>query len=63
MPAVACIVEGHGDGISIPIILRRVAERDVVFDLRIVGPFRIPRYTLVRAGEIDVRGLLRAESP
>jgi hypothetical protein len=53
MPSVACIVEGHGDRLSIPIILRRVAEREGIFDLNVVGPFRIPRSTLVRTGELE----------
>jgi hypothetical protein len=56
---VACIVEGHGDGLSVPIILRRVAEREGIFDLRVVGPFRIPRYTIVRPGELE-RAIERA---
>lgn len=50
MPSVACIVEGQGDGVSISIILRRVAEREGVFDLRVVGPFRVPRHTLGENG-------------
>ena len=49
----ACIVEGHGDGLSVPIILRRLAEGEGIFDLRVVGPFRIPRYAIVRAGELE----------
>jgi hypothetical protein len=53
MPSVACIVEGHGDSLSIPVILRRVAEREGIFDLRVVGPYRIPRYTIVRTGELE----------
>jgi hypothetical protein len=53
VPSVACIVEGHGDRLSIPIILRRVAEREGVFNLRVVGPFRVPRYTLLRQGELE----------
>jgi hypothetical protein len=53
MPSVACIVEGQGDWISIPIILRRIAEREGVFDLRIVGPYRVQRYAIVRPGELE----------
>jgi len=53
MASVACIVEGQGDRISIPIILRRIAEREGVLDLRIVGPFRIQRYAIVRPGELE----------
>src|SRR6266542_2408208 len=53
MPSIACIVEGQGDAISIPIILRRIAEREAIFDLRVVGPFRIPRYAIVRPGELE----------
>ena len=53
MPSVACIVEGQGDVISIPIVLRRIAEREGVFDLRIVGPFRVQRYAIVRPGELE----------
>ncbi len=53
MRRIACIVEGQGDVISIPIILRRIAAHEEVFDLEIVGTYRIPRYSLVRPGELE----------
>lgn len=53
MAFVACIVEGQGDVASIPIIVRRIAEREGVLDLRVLRPFRIPRHTIVRAGELE----------
>lgn len=51
--SVACIVEGQGDVASIPIIVRRLAEREGVFDLRVTGPFRVQRYKIVRPGELE----------
>lgn len=53
MPELACIVEGQGDVGSLPIILRRIAQAEGVFDLQIRGPYRVPRMRLVRAGEIE----------
>lgn len=53
MPRIACIVEGHGDAISIPIILRRIAASRGIFDLTIAGPFRHHRQAVVRAGELE----------
>lgn len=53
MPRIGCIVEGHGDALSIPIILRRIAASRGVFDLTISGPFRHHRHAIVRAGELE----------
>lgn len=48
----SCIVEGQGDVVSIPIVLRRLAEAAGVHDLQ-VTPLRIPRYKIVREGEFE----------
>src|SRR5262245_25836054 len=53
MPAdLACIVEGHGDALSVPVIARRIAHSMDVYDVRIT-PFRVPRYAVVRPGELE----------
>jgi hypothetical protein len=51
--SVASIVEGQGDVASIPIIIRRIAEREGRADVRVLRPYRIPRQTIVRPGEIE----------
>ncbi len=53
MASLAYIVEGQGDVASIPIILRRIAEREGIHALRVVRPFRISRHTIVRNGELE----------
>jgi Domain of unknown function (DUF4276) len=51
---VACIVEGHGEVESVPILIRRIAdELYPELAVRIPHPIRIPKSTLVKAGEIE----------
>jgi len=42
MLEVACIVEGHGDVDALPILLRRIGERDGQI-VRVRSPHRVPR--------------------
>jgi hypothetical protein len=50
---IVCVVEGRGDEESIPIILRRLAEEQGVYTLKIHHPFRVQRTRLVRPGELE----------
>ena len=51
---VGCIVEGRGEVQAVPELLRRV-QRELApgLDLRIQQPWRIGRYKLVKAGELE----------
>jgi Domain of unknown function (DUF4276) len=52
--SLACIVEGHGDVKAVPVLLRRMAAHvDAALQLRISPPLRVPRYKLVKTGEIE----------
>lgn len=53
MASLASIVEGQGDVASIPIIVRRIAQREGRGDVQIMRPYRIPRQTIVRPGELE----------
>jgi hypothetical protein len=50
---IACIVEGKGDALSVPILVRRIGAGLGRHDLEVAGPFRVPRSTLVRQGELE----------
>jgi hypothetical protein len=62
-PRLACIVEGQGDVVSIPVIVRRVAEVAGVPFVDVRLPFRIARSRAVRTGEIERAVELSARSP
>lgn len=48
------IVEGHGDVLAAPILLRRLgAEMFGVHDIAVLRPFRLPRTKLEIAGELE----------
>jgi hypothetical protein len=49
---IACVVEGKGDALSVPIIVRRIGADRGRHDLEVLA-FRIPRSTLVRPGEVE----------
>ncbi len=49
-----CIVEGHGEVEAVPVVVRRIAERESpLSDVRILGPIRISKDRLVKAGELE----------
>jgi len=51
---VACVVEGHGDTRAVPVLVRRIAaEVDPALSVHIPEPVRVPRYRLVKAGELE----------
>jgi hypothetical protein len=62
-PRLACIVEGQGDVISIPIIVRRVAAAAGVPFVEVRRPFRIARSRAVRPGEIERAVQFSGRSP
>jgi hypothetical protein len=52
--SLGCIVEGHGDVKAVPLLLRRIAaEFDATVSLRTPQPLRVPRFKLVKSGEIE----------
>src|SRR5690348_8424806 len=54
MVRLACIVEGHGDVESVPIIIRRIADAvRLDIPLEIPRPIRIPRSKLIKEGELE----------
>lgn len=51
-----CIVEGHGEVAAVPVLLRRLGQEwDPSLYLEIWRPFRVGRYKLVKAGELEGR--------
>jgi hypothetical protein len=51
---IAPIVEGHGDVLAVPLLIRRIAaELDPTAFVHVERPIRRPRYTLVRPGELE----------
>lgn len=51
---IAPVVEGHGDEIAVPILLRRLLTELIPCDaLEILRPIRIPRSKLVKASELQ----------
>ncbi|MBX3271465.1 MAG: DUF4276 family protein [Sandaracinaceae bacterium] len=54
---VACIVEGHGETTAVPILLRRLWERDpeglAMPELTTSDVLRVPRSRLLRPGELE----------
>ena len=51
---IACIVEGHGECASVPILIRRIAGRfDAGLAVQIPYPIRIPKSKLLKPGELE----------
>ena len=51
---IGCVVEGHGERESVPVLLRRVAESvDPGLVVDVPQPIRVPKSRLVKAGEIE----------
>lgn len=48
-----CVVEGHGDPESVAILIRRVAAQERLAVPNPIRHSRVPRTTLVRAGEFE----------
>lgn len=57
---VACIVEGDGEVRSVPLLLRRLAEKKGVFDLQVPPPIRVHKDQFLRRAEEFERKLLLA---
>lgn len=53
MPGIAPIVEGHSEVHSVPVLLRRILYEMQVLDVQILRPFRIPRYKVVKKGQLE----------
>jgi len=51
---IACIVEGHGESESVPILIRRIARLvDSQLSVEIPHPIRIAKSKLLKAGELE----------
>ena len=49
-----CIVEGHGEVEAVPVVVRRIAERESPFEfIQIPRPIRISKDSFVKAGELE----------
>ena len=49
-----CIVEGHGDVVAVPVLLRRIGQMIAPhLELRIGRPVRIPRSKIVKPNELE----------
>jgi hypothetical protein len=49
-----CIVEGHGDRESVPVLIRRLAAKlDPAMIVHIPPPLRIPKNKLLKPGELE----------
>jgi len=60
---IACIVEGHGEVPSVPILIRRIAAaHDVRWELKIPAPIRIAKSRLLKADELERAVELAARS-
>jgi hypothetical protein len=53
LPIVVPVVEGHGEVEAVPVLLRRMLEREQRFDIEIGRPFRVKRHRVVKAGELE----------
>jgi hypothetical protein len=53
------VVEGHGEVEAVPILLRRLLEREQRFDIEVARPFRVKRQRVVRDAELE-RSLTQA---
>ena len=51
---IACIVEGHGESASVPILIRRIAAHfDPRLEVEVPHPIRISRSRLLKPGELE----------
>lgn len=54
MASIVAIVEGHGDELAVPILLRRILQEILArYDIRVVKPIRIGRGKLAKAPEAE----------
>lgn len=54
MRTISCIVEGHGEVSSVPVLIRRIAaEGGSTATLNVPSPIRVPAGKLRRAGELE----------
>ncbi|MEW6747915.1 MAG: DUF4276 family protein [Planctomycetota bacterium] len=53
MGRIACIVEGHGDVASVPVMVRRIATEIDCQTVEVLRPIRVKRTQVVRPGELE----------
>ncbi len=47
------IVEGHGEVVAAPLLIRRIASAMNVFDVVVKKPIRVPKHKLQKTGELE----------
>lgn len=50
---VVCVVEGHAETETVPILLRRIAEHGALYDLVVPPPLRVPKSRLLKKTEFE----------
>ena len=56
MITIASIVEGHGEAVALPLLLRRIAAQVATGRVvKTLHPFRVPRQNFLKPGEIERR--------
>lgn len=53
MGTIVPLVEGHGEVEAAGVLLRRLAEREGRFDIKVARPFRVKRNLVVKAEELE----------
>ncbi|MCK5327544.1 MAG: hypothetical protein KAR36_02990 [Candidatus Latescibacteria bacterium] len=51
--AIVPIVEGYSEVASVPILLRRILEREAAYSVQVAKPFRVKRNRVVKEGELE----------
>ncbi len=56
------IVEGYSEVESVPILLRRILERETAYSVQVAKPFRVKRNLVVKEGELEraIRQVVRS---
>lgn len=47
------VVEGHSEVEAVPVLMRRLRDAQGAFEVQIGKPIRVPRYKVVKEGEIE----------
>jgi Domain of unknown function (DUF4276) len=53
MPSIVCIVEGHSEVESVPLLIRRILHNNHIFDFEIEKPLRNKRNKIIKENELE----------
>ena len=53
MHTIVPIVEGHGEVVAAPLLIRRIAGAMNIFDIEVKKPIRVPKHKLQKTGELE----------